>query len=46
MSYAYNGNVTAAVDSENGSWSYTYDAVNREEGCQVPFFFNTKRRDE
>jgi RHS repeat-associated protein len=29
VSYAGNGTVTAAVDSENGSWTYQYDGVNR-----------------
>jgi YD repeat-containing protein len=29
MGYAGNGNVTAATDSENGNWTYTYDTLNR-----------------
>ena len=29
MAYAANGNVTAANDLKNGSWSYAYDEFNR-----------------
>ncbi len=29
INYAYNGNVLGVIDSVNGSWTYTYDGVNR-----------------
>jgi YD repeat-containing protein len=36
LNYSGNGNVTAATDSVNGNWSYTYDAFNRLATAQTP----------